>query len=188
MSLRRSTVASAQPRAAYFSFLELYLISGTSRFCKWATESYELDSNGDVLLILRNPKPSLAVWDEAEDYQASLPDLSSPKFADETVDQEWAMSSKERREKKKASRSYDVAEPEIPPPPPFDEPPAPCDKPPVPFDELPVPFDEPLSPLDEAPVNIERVEMRFDRCLVSSLISDHHHYLPHHGVKRRRCQ
>ncbi|KAK3060175.1 hypothetical protein LTS18_009146, partial [Coniosporium uncinatum] len=130
--------------------------------------------------------PPLAVWDETEDHQSTVPDLSSLKFANETVDQELAMTAKEKRKKQKASRSYDVTVYESPPPQPLhqsldtpsevvDEPPAAFDEPPSPFDALPVPsnipppllshippvpFNEPPAPLDEAPVIVGYVNLR----------------------------
>jgi len=145
-------------------------------------ESYKIDPNGDVLLILRNPRPPFAVWDENEDHPSAVPDLSSLKFVDETADEEMATTAKERKKKKKASRSYDVIKYEIPPPQPleesiddplevideplaaFDEPPSlespsPFHAPPVPS-HIPTASNEPPALLDEAPEIVKCVKIR----------------------------
>ncbi|KAI9713226.1 MAG: hypothetical protein M1820_001212 [Bogoriella megaspora] len=86
-----------------------------------ATESFDIDPNGDVLLILRNPRPSLAVWDENKD-PSRLPHLDSRPLVDEVFIPEWG-SMKEKMRKRKERRKFDdfdypvpvlVTEPDIP--------------------------------------------------------------------------
>ncbi|KAK3081788.1 hypothetical protein LTS18_002708, partial [Coniosporium uncinatum] len=116
-----------------------------------ATEAYEIDSDGDVLLILRNPRPSFAVWDDTQVHRSSLPDPASLDLVDEIFITEPASTKKEKREKRRGLDEYPIHVPE-PPSGPFDESPS-------------APLDESPAPLDEARVIVECVEI---------IISSHH--------------
>jgi len=115
-----------------------------------ATKSYEIDSNGDVLLILRNPRPSFAVWDETKDFPSSLPDPTSQSLVDEvfipklvlTKKEKWR--TKEKGKRKIARRDFNGSEyPEPVPEPEPEIPPEHLDGPLEFLDALPQAIDDP---------------------------------------------
>lgn len=163
---------------SYFSIsLRTYVYISYTSFPQMAPESYEIDPNGDVLLTLRNPRPSFALWDETQDDPSNRPEAPSLDTFDEIWDTQPALTKKEKRKRqKRALNARQVLVPESPVEP-FDNVPAPAPEPvddlpalpPAPFDNLPAPpepFDDlpppsaptetfgeavPLEPSDELP-------------------------------------
>jgi len=112
-----------------------------------AIESYEIDANGDVLLVLRNPRPPFALWDP--NHLSISRDISGPDLVDEV----FALSKKDitSRSNRLLRDDSDTenlvpvleSEPEIPP--------EPIDNTPEPLDSLPESLDTRPQAIDDLP-------------------------------------
>ena len=110
-----------------------------------AAESYEIDSNGDVLLVLRNPRPSFAPWDEAQNYLSSSSDPYELDLTDEVFALRSTPSKKDRKlRKKRASRYSNDSER-------LDDLPIPVDSPPEALEDSPEPVDSSPESVDTHP-------------------------------------
>ena len=116
-----------------------------------ATESHAIDPNGDVLLILRNSKPSFAVWDELRGYTSHLPDPASLVLVDEICITETAL---KKKGKGKREKSRALRDPPVPVPEPATE--LLGEPPPAPFNWLSTSWDEPLAPPAESPAAVHQ--------------------------------
>lgn len=120
-------------------------------------ESYEIDSKGDIVLVLRNPRPSFALWDEGQKSQSSSPDPSEPDLVDEVFALDSTLSKKEVRSRRKrvlrdlndSEHPVPVSESEL------EIPPEHLDDLLVPVDNLPEALEDPLEPLDSHPQAID---------------------------------
>ena len=121
------------------------------------TKLYELDPDGDLYLVLRNPTPCFAAWDEAQDYPSSLPNLSALDLLDEIFIPKSASMKKKKKDKyRRMSALRDSNKSERPAPMPIElEPDVPLldylNDPPALFDDPPMPLDN--APLDNAPLD-----------------------------------
>jgi len=136
-----------------------------------AMESYEIDSNGDVVLVLRNPRPSFAPWDEAQNSLSSSPDPSEPDLIDEVFALDSTLSKKEVRSRRKRvlrdlnDSEHPVPVPESDLPVPVDNLPEALEDPPEPIDSPPELLDSPPESLDSPPESLDNHPQAIDDLL-----------------------